>query len=115
MATKIVSFGYRHGRPPKDVQAIDVRGLFRNPFRERSLRNLPGTDPLIGAYMTGDPHFRDSYGLIQRAMTGCEGECWIGCTGGKHRSVYLAERIGREKGIPVEHRDVEKGENYHGD
>lgn len=110
MAIKVVSFGYKHGKPPGGVRVFDIRTHFENPFRNPALRDLDGTDPRIGAFISGAPKFEERYRTLKSFTMLAPGAVWIGCTGGRHRSVYLAERLGRELQIPVEHRDRGKGE-----
>jgi RNase adapter protein RapZ len=110
MAIKVVSFGYKHGKPPGGVRVFDIRTRFENPFRNPTLRDLDGTDPKVGAFITRDPRFEAQYRTLRSSVMLAPGAAWIGCTGGKHRSVYLAERLGQDLRIPVAHRDKEKGE-----
>ena len=114
---KIVSFGFKHPDPPDKtvpgVVVVDVRSLFRNPHRDRSLRYKLGTDPAVQAEIQKTPEFRAKYAYVRAQVTSPGAEvAYIGCMGGKHRSVYLAERLGRELGVVVEHRDIAKeGQN----
>lgn len=108
---KIVSFGFRHAAPPKNfrVVVIDVRQMFRNPYRDRTLRDKRGTDPEVQADVDKTPQFKAKYEHVkEQAQSPGADEAWIGCTGGHHRSVYLAERLGKELGVPVEHRDIDR-------
>jgi UPF0042 nucleotide-binding protein len=112
MLKKIVSFGFKHeGEPDREpgVLVLDVRQLFRNPFHDRKLRNKRGTDPEVQADVMKTPDFRARYNhLKEQVETPGTVIVYIGCTGGHHRSVFLAERLGRELGVPVEHRDIDK-------
>lgn len=110
---KIVSFGFKHPDPPSEftpgVVVVDVRPLFRNPHHDRSLRSLNGTDPKVQADVMKTPEFTAKYRYLQAQATAPGTEVvYIGCHGGRHRSVFLAERLGQELGVPVEHRDIEK-------
>ena len=110
---KIVSFGFKHPEPPDQtapgVVVVDVRSLFRNPHRDRSLRYKLGTDPAVQAEIQKTPEFGAKYRYVQAQVTAPGTEvAYIGCTGGHHRSVYLAERLAKELGVSVEHRDIEK-------
>jgi len=110
---KIVSFGFRHnGGGPSvvpGVVVVDVRGMFRNPFHDKTLRHLRGTDKAVQEDILQTPDFAAKYKHIRERITvpGTE-TAYIGCTGGHHRSVFLAELLGKELGVPVEHRDVDK-------
>lgn len=110
--TKIVSFGFRQGTPdvtvhPEGGRIVNVTG-FRNPYLRRGLRPLTGMDPEVGAFITQDPGFEEKYRALY-LETHRAGVLYLGCIGGRHRSVYLADRLGKELGIPVEHRDIEVG------
>lgn len=110
---KIVSFGFKHPDPPDKfapgVIVVDVRQLFRNPYRDRTLRYKTGTDPAVQAEVMKTPEFRAKYAHLKAVATAPGAEVvYIGCHGGHHRSVFLAERLGQELGIPVEHRDIDR-------
>lgn len=111
MATRLYSFGYRHGdalHPPTGL-VIDVRRHFtRNPFQNIRLRKLRGTDDPVAAYIRDSPGFDLAYAGLKQAVTGHNGPVFLGCTGGHHRSVYLAARLGEELNVPVEHLDIDK-------
>lgn len=112
MLKKIVSFGFRHNGGPVAVAGIvvvDVRRMFRNPFHDQTLRDKNGTDPDVQADVMKTPNFDAKYAHVRDQVTtpGIE-EAWIGCSGGHHRSVFLAEKLGQELGVTVEHRDIEK-------
>jgi UPF0042 nucleotide-binding protein len=111
MLKRIVSFGFRHQEPdaaPGDV-IVDVRQLFRNPYHDRKLRYLRGTDAAVQADVMKTPDFRAKYAHLREQVLSPGVEvAYIGCTGGRHRSVFLAEKLGRELGVPVEHRDIHK-------
>jgi UPF0042 nucleotide-binding protein len=108
---KIVSFGWKHGAPvqqPHQV-VIDIRRMFRNPYREPHLKDMNGLDPEVGEYIEQSPNFNVMYLHLkqQASVTGVR-TVYIGCMGGQHRSVFLAEKLGKELGVPVEHRDLRK-------
>ena len=119
---KIVSFGERHGFPfkgPHDL-FIDVRlWMKRNPYHDRKLRYLRGDDPEVIEDIEKTPKLEESYQIILARVKqhACSNPCFtstghtyifIGCTGGHHRSVYIADRLGRDLGLPVQHRDYNK-------
>jgi UPF0042 nucleotide-binding protein len=110
---KVVSFGFRHegGGPnvTEGVAVIDVRSQFRNPFHDRTLRKLRGTDLEVQKDIMKTPEFFEKYNVLKQKVQepGIE-VAYIGCTGGHHRSVFLAEKLGFDLGVPVEHRDIDK-------
>ena len=118
----VLSFGFKYGIPSDADLVFDVRFL-PNPYYEQALRPLTGNDRSIQEYVmkNGDGRkFLDKLEdlmqfLIPRYLD--EGKnslvIAIGCTGGKHRSVTLANEIYKlisrtEYGCKVEHRDIEK-------
>ncbi len=122
IAVNVVSFGFKYGVPPEADLVFDVRFL-ANPHYVDHLRALDGRNPRIERYVFDDPltqQFMDKLReLIDFTLPEYirEGKAYltiaIGCTGGRHRSVVIAEKIGgflREKGyrVNVEHRDVER-------
>jgi len=101
------SFGYKHGLPLDADQVFDVRCL-PNPHYDPELRALTGRDAAVADYLEAQPEVQRMYDDIQRFIAD-----WlpayvrdsrsyltiaIGCTGGQHRSVYLAERLARHFG-----------------
>jgi len=108
---KIVSFGYKYAPPPKDAGGIvvDVRQMFRNPYANRSLRHKTGFDQSVQDEIKKTPAFRTKVRALKALMKSPGISAgYIGCVGGKHRSVFLAELLGSELGVPVEHRDVHR-------
>ena len=109
MPTVIASFGYRYDGPPrlpKKARAlvIDVRHiLHRNPYRNKRLRELRGDDPAVQADILKTPGFAESYQTLKARVSMWPGEVYLGCTGGHHRSVFLADRLAHELGCPVVH------------
>ena len=119
----VESFGYKFGIPMDADLVLDVRFL-PNPHWVEELRPLPGTDERIRDYVMTRQATRDFLEqfdemlevLIPGYLT--EGKRYltvaIGCTGGRHRSVVVAEEIAdmlRRRGLPVamEHRDIDRG------
>lgn len=122
MTLFVVSFSYRSGVPREADLVFDVRFL-RNPHYESALRPLTGRDRAVGAFIAADPAFSAFFekltGLFELLLPGYarEGKSYltiaIGCTGGRHRSVFTAERLAawlRETGHGVDllHRDADK-------
>jgi RNase adapter protein RapZ len=119
----IVSFGFKYGSPRDADLLFDVRFL-PNPHWVDALRPLPGTDPAVAEYVRNQPAYAEFIERL-RALLGSivpgyvkEGKSYltvaIGCTGGHHRSVVVAEELGdwfREQGLPVvvTHRDLGRG------
>ena len=117
----IISFGYKYGLPSDVDMVADMRFL-PNPYWEESLRSLSGKDQAVSDYVTGNPlakEFMDSYeNSLAAVLRGYAGEnktfatLAIGCTGGKHRSVAMAENManrlsGRDDiQVAVKHRDL---------
>ena len=123
LAVTFTSFGHKHG-PPRDPDlAFDVRFL-PNPHYEADLRPLTGFDQRIVDYVARDGRLEEFYGHIVPLLEWLlpqyvsEGKAHlvvaIGCTGGRHRSVAIAEHLARHfRGddgllVEVEHRDVER-------
>jgi UPF0042 nucleotide-binding protein len=122
MQTTVLSFGYKHGLPLDSDMVLDVRFL-PNPYWIDDLRPLPGTDKRIQDYVMSQDETTDFMQRLDTLLDGVvpgflhEGKRYltiaIGCTGGRHRSVVLAEAIGeslRRRGLPVvvRHRDLER-------
>src|SRR6266851_1897086 len=116
----VTSFAYRHGVPRDADLIFDVRFL-DNPHYVPELRPLTGRDPAVGAHIERDPGFLPFFSGLCRLLQPLlpryekEGKTYltigIGCTGGRHRSVYVAERLAaqlRAAGSRVElsHRDL---------
>jgi UPF0042 nucleotide-binding protein len=96
------SFGFKHGIPGDADFVFDVRNL-PNPFWEHSLRKLTGRDAAVGDYLAGHASVRemiaDLIGFLAKRITEFAAAnrgyltIAIGCTGGQHRSVYIAEQL----------------------
>lgn len=113
------SFGFRYGVPVDADLVFDARCL-PNPHWEEHLRPLTGRDqpvveyldsqPLVNEFFTDVSDFLQKWIPIFSAQHRVYFTVAIGCTGGKHRSVYLAERLGRAfnaqyPGLLVRHRE----------
>lgn len=101
----IESFGYKHGIPLDADFVFDLRCL-PNPYWEISLRPLTGRDPQVIAYLDAQPAvqemYRDILGFLQRWIPRYADfnrnylTVALGCTGGQHRSVYMADKLATE-------------------
>lgn len=120
LQTSVVSFGYKHGLPLDVDLVLDCRFL-PNPHWVEELRPLTGLDEAVRDYVLGQPATEEFLArldhLLALVLPGYrdEGKSYlalaVGCTGGRHRSVVLAEEIARRMtahGFPpaVSHRDV---------
>jgi len=120
LRTSIVSFGFKHGVPTDADMVLDVRFL-PNPHWVDELRPFDGTSVEVRDYVLSSPHsaeFLDRIrALFDTLVPGflAEGKRYltvaIGCTGGKHRSVVIADEVGAMlagHGLPVDvrHRDI---------
>ena len=122
LQTRIVSFGFKHG-VPKDVDLLLDCRFLPNPHWEESLREMTGEDAQVREFLLQKQisieflaHLESMLQLIMPAYQD-EGKSYlslaIGCTGGKHRSVVIADEL---KGVlnslgfgtSVSHRDIEK-------
>ncbi len=119
----VLSFGFRHGVPTHADIVWDVRFL-PNPHFIEALRPHSGREAAVRDFVLGNPStraFLDRFlPLLDEVLPAYqrEGKSYltiaIGCTGGRHRSVAISERVGahlREGGLgaKVRHRDVERG------
>jgi UPF0042 nucleotide-binding protein len=106
---------------PRDADLVfDVRFL-ENPHYTASLRHLTGLDAPVGAFIEADPDFGPFFDRLAQLLLPLlprydrEGKTYltiaIGCTGGQHRSVFVAERLAARlraqgKSVDVGHRDL---------
>jgi len=115
------SFAYRRGLPPDSDFVFDARCL-PNPHWDPRLRPLSGKDTAVREFLIAQPlvgHFLDDIvRLLEEWLPRFEGEdkryltVAIGCTGGRHRSVYLAERLaehfrGKREQVLTFHRELD--------
>ena len=122
MKLSVISFGYKYGIPLDADIVMDVRFL-PNPYYVPSLRKKTGMDAPVGEYLKGKPGFRNflnGYTDQIKALLPLyikEGKSYltiaIGCTGGRHRSVYIAGEMAKKLeagGFSVSeyHRDIRK-------
>jgi UPF0042 nucleotide-binding protein len=121
MVVRLVSFGFKYGIPVHADLVFDLRFL-PNPHFVDALRPKTGLDPEVSAYVMEAPETQEllrrlrsllDYALPQYAR---EGKAYltiaVGCTGGRHRSVAMAEELRRQLGdsheVVVSHRDAER-------
>lgn len=122
MAVQVQSFSYKRGLPRGADFVFDCRFL-RNPHWEEDLRPLDGRDQVIRDFVAEDPRFaafRDKVtDLMLYTLPGAqaEGKSYLtitfGCTGGKHRSVTLAETVARALAaagwqVSTRHRELDR-------
>ncbi|MDO8325512.1 MAG: RNase adapter RapZ [Cypionkella sp.] len=122
MAVSVQSFSYKRGLPRGLDMVFDCRFL-TNPYWQADLRSKDGRDPSVAAHIESDPRFVDFFqrlqGLVLMLLPAHleEGKAHLsigfGCTGGQHRSVAVAEKLGKvlaEAGWPVSkrHRELER-------
>ena len=102
VTVSLMSFGYPHGLPREADLVFDARFL-RNPHYDAHLRSKTGLDADVAAYVEADPDFGTFYGQIEAMLRlllprfAQEGKKYvtiaIGCTGGRHRSVRIVEKL----------------------
>lgn len=120
LSVVFTSFSFKHGIPREADMVFDVRFL-KNPHYDTELRPFTGLDAKVGKYIESDIGFADFFSnltslimpLLPRYLE--EGKCYltiaIGCTGGKHRSVYITQKLGNflqnaGYNITTRHRDL---------
>ena len=116
----VISFAYRNGIPRDADLIFDVRFL-DNPHYVPELEQLTGRDRPVAAHIERDPHLSSFLARVWRLLEPLlpryeqEGKTYltiaIGCTGGRHRSVYVAERLAAQLGaaglsVGLRHRDL---------
>ncbi len=123
LAVTFMSFGFKHGPPREEDLAFDVRFL-ANPHYEPDLRQLTGLDQAVVEYIDRDGRLRQLYDRLHPLLDFllpqyvAEGKAHlviaIGCTGGRHRSVAIAEHLAAryrdndDLDVAVAHRDIGK-------
>lgn len=120
MAVLFQSFGFKHGIPTDADYVFDVRNL-PNPYWDHSLRSFSGQDQAVVDFLESNESVHRMFGDISQFL-----EHWlvefsnnnrsyltiaVGCTGGQHRSVYLAERLTAHfqqqfENVQVRHREL---------
>lgn len=119
----VTSFAYRNGLPREADLVFDARFL-TNPHYVPELRPLTGRDPAVAEYVAADPAFGPFVDGLKSLLEpllprfAAEGKSYltiaVGCTGGRHRSVAIAERLAdwlKRRGGRVElrHRELDEG------
>ena len=120
LTVSVVSFAYGRGLPREADFVFDVRFL-ENPHYVEALRPGTGLDQAVADYIAKDPAFPKFFGTLAELLDGLmpryhqEGKSYltiaIGCTGGRHRSVFTAQRLAdhlRDQGLRVfvRHREL---------
>jgi UPF0042 nucleotide-binding protein len=120
MTLAVISFGFSRGLPRNADLVFDMRFL-QNPYWDAALRPMTGQDEAVAAYVRADPAYEEAVSKIEDLLLtllpryGAEGKAYVtiafGCTGGRHRSVHIAERVARhlaEHGFAptLSHRDL---------
>ncbi len=124
MAVKVLSFGYKYGIPVEADLVWDVRFL-PNPNYVPRLRHQTGREPAVARYVLNNVVAQRFMGYLRQMLLflleqfGQEGKSYltvaVGCTGGHHRSVAIAEALAqfiRRQGgadVRVQHRDIQRG------
>lgn len=118
----VESFGFKRGTPVDADLIFDVRCL-PNPYWKPELRNQTGLDSDVQTYLAAQPDVEEMYqdiiGFLNKwlprfaASNRAYVTIAIGCTGGQHRSVYLAERIGQSlrqslNNVQIRHREIDQ-------
>ena len=118
----VLSFGFKHGLPADSDLVFDVRFL-PNPNYVPGCKHLTGKHPKVARYVRSFPQTREFIGRISDLLVYLlphytrEGKSYLtisfGCTGGRHRSVFIADSIGRNLTAAgcttkVVHRDIKK-------
>ena len=120
MVVRLVSFGFKYGLPQDADLVFDLRFL-PNPYFVTELRALSGMDQAVSSYVLGQEPAQelvsDLESLLGKLLPryAAEGKSYLtvalGCTGGRHRSVALVERLAErlaDRRVVVAHRDVER-------
>jgi UPF0042 nucleotide-binding protein len=118
----VMSFGFKYGMPRQMDLLFDVRFL-KNPHFDPELKNKTGQDEDVAAYIKTDTDYDVFCSNLEKFLMPLlprykkEGKSYltiaIGCTGGRHRSVHMVERLSKkitalEYGVYTYHRDIGK-------
>ncbi|MEC9044627.1 MAG: RNase adapter RapZ [Pseudomonadota bacterium] len=120
LTVTVISFGFRNGLPPEADMIFDVRFL-SNPHYDPKLQPLDGRQSEIANFIEADPAFKPFFDNLTRLLNplfprySAEGKSYLtiafGCTGGKHRSVFVAEKFVHwlqksDYSLSTRHRDL---------
>ena len=120
LTVTVISFGFRNGLPPEADMIFDVRFL-SNPHYNPKLQPLDGRKSEIANFIESDPAFKPFFDNLTRLLNplfprySAEGKSYLtiafGCTGGKHRSVFVAEKFVHwlqksDYSLSTRHRDL---------
>jgi len=120
LSMQFVSFGYKHG-VPKDADFVFDTRCLPNPYWEKDLRLFTGKDKAVIEFLETQDLAKDLYMQLKNFVSYWTPHfeasnrsylCFaIGCTGGQHRSVYLAEKLAdhfrqQNKHVIINHRDI---------
>lgn len=123
LSVSLHSFSYKRGVPRGIDMTLDCRFL-RNPYWDERLRELNGRDDAVQKYVRADPRYQAFFDQLVAMMDLLlpayrdEGKSYfsvgLGCTGGQHRSVSVAEDLSKtlaERGwqVSIRHREMERG------
>ena len=125
VALQFESFGFREG-VPKDADFVFDARFLPNPYWEPQLRPLTGRDAPVAEFLAASPTMEAYIGDLTRFLGSWIGNIEaanrsyltiaVGCTGGRHRSVYIVERLAEHfreafPGVTVRHASLERLEN----
>jgi UPF0042 nucleotide-binding protein len=123
LVVSVQSFSYKRGLPRGVDMVLDCRFL-RNPYWQKELRALDGRDSRVADYIRADERFAPFQervmGLVELLLPAYEAEgkayfsIGFGCTGGQHRSVAMAQTMGKALAqggwqVSIRHREIEPG------
>jgi UPF0042 nucleotide-binding protein len=122
LSVTLLSFGFKHGFPAESDEVLDVRFL-PNPYFVESLSAHTGLEPEVARFVLDNDDAREFLRKIEDLLLFSlprferEGKAYltiaIGCTGGRHRSVAVADELGRRLAgkwsVTVRHRDLDRG------
>lgn len=122
LVVSLMSFAYPRGLPPDADLVFDARFL-RNPHYDPILRPRTGLDAEVGAYVSEDPDFKIFFERVAELIEMLlprfvqEGKKYttvaVGCTGGRHRSVYLIEKLAERLAATSLGNTTERGLRLH--
>lgn len=125
MQVFVMSFGFKHGLPREVDMVMDMRFL-KNPHWEPTLQHMSGLEEEIVTYVTGDDEYNTTFTNAQTMLNHQLAQfakadrsyvtVAFGCTGGRHRSVVMAQQMGASLKVSgfkvkVHHRDIERAES----